>query len=247
MSAPGSLQKLAFGDLGSELWGAALVHPARTFVCLGAEGAVVSVEARLERTSPGEEWRVAGDGTELVVAPVAEPAKLGGASIEGFDQLCRVSGRFLLGDRPYELSSLGCRGVRAGSSDVAQYESLREVAAWFEPGEGLVVSAFRPRKSKGQDADVVLAAVLGPESPPPVEDPRLSTTYTAAGWPARAGLELWLTGEEEDRPQLRRAAGEAAGRRLEATWGEFTVRAELFRWTSRGGSGAGVYLLASSR
>jgi hypothetical protein len=109
------------------------------------------------------------------------------------------------------------------------------------------VTAFRPRKAKAHDGDLLAAAVIAPDGSPPVEDPRLSTTYAGDGWPARAGLELWLAGEEPDQQYPRRASGEALGVRARGLAGDLELQAEPFRWHSRGREGAGMYLLARRR
>jgi hypothetical protein len=85
--------------------------------------------------------------------------------------------------------------------------------------------------------------VFDSDAPHAINDPRLSTTYTAAGRPLRAGVELWL-GDDEDQQYSRRALGEAAGPGATGRAGRFEVRAQPFRWQSRGRDGAGVYLLA---
>jgi len=110
---------------------------------------------------------------------------------------------------------------------------------------------LRPRKSRGHEADLVAAAVLEPESAPRVTDPRLSTTYDAAGLPARVGLELWFETddtdeepeEETERQFPRRAAGEAVGPGIDWEVAGFKLHAALLRWHSRGSDGTGVYLL----
>ena len=89
--------------------------------------------------------------------------------------------------------------------------------------------------------------MITPEGSPPVEDPRLSTTYGDDGWPARAGLELWLAGSDSDERYPHRASGEATGARAQALAGDLEVRAEPFRWHSRGREGAGMYFLARRR
>jgi hypothetical protein len=253
MSEAGELQTVAFGDLGTGIWGALLAAAGQPpLLCLGAVGtggaggATTSLEPRLDGGSAESEWLVGGEGVELVIAPAGEPVSSGTpeSPLQGFDQLCRVRGSLVLDGAGHEISVLGCRGQRSG---MGGYESLRAVSAWFEPEDGLAVAAFRPRRSKGQEADLISAAVLDSESSRPVEDPRLSTTYTEAGWPARASLELWLASEDEETSALRRATGVAAGSRLQADWGERQVRAELFRWGSRGRDGAGVYVLATTR
>ena len=104
--------------------------------------------------------------------------------------------------------------------------------------------ALRPRKTRGHSRDAITAVVLDPEHPAPVTDPRLSTTYTASGVPARAGLELWIATDEEEEHHLLRAAGEATGAGARAIEHGLELWAGPFRWHSRGQDGAGVYLMA---
>jgi len=106
--------------------------------------------------------------------------------------------------------------------------------------------ALRPRKARGQDADVVSAVALEPEGPLAIEDPRLSTTYAGDGRPLRVGLELWLSAGDDDDEELypRRAGGETLGVAATGRLGRFDVLAQFVRWDSRYGDGAGVYLLA---
>jgi hypothetical protein len=118
---------------------------------------------------------------------------------------------------------------------------VRELAAWFGPSEAIAVIALRPRKHKGQEQDRIQAAVVDPEAAVLIVDPRLSTTFTAAGRASRVGLELWS--EDEEQPPLR-VAGEALARgaRLSAPGWELTV--DWLACHRRGRDGAGVYLLA---
>jgi hypothetical protein len=164
--------------------------------------------------------------------------------LAGWEQLCRVSGRF-------GANEVDCLGVRSAWSDdleLSRFESIRAVSVWFDPDEAFALTAFRPRKAKAHDGDLLAAAVIAPERSAAVEDPRLSTTYAADGWPLRAGLELWLASETDSEQQYpRRASGEAAGPRAEALAGELELQAEPFQWHSRGRVGAGMYLLARRR
>jgi hypothetical protein len=255
-----ALRRFAFGDLDEGTWGTAWLPSVQGagIVALGAAGESRSLAAELEGTSDSAEWHLEAEGASLIVSPEGEAVgtpQEGG--IEGFDQLCRVRGRIRLGGSEQSAEALGCRGLRAGSIDGDQFESIREVSAWFEPDQGMVLTALRPRGSRGHDADVVTAAILG-ERAATVGDPRLSTTYTAQGRPARAGLELWLSADEEaqeqeaatgeappeDRRYPRRASGQAVGARVELGAEGLQAQAELFRWHSQGLEGAGVYLLA---
>jgi hypothetical protein len=240
------MRALAFGDLAASVWGAAWLPGAgeRGFACLGAPEAVAIPSAQLAGDDDGD-WRLLGDGTELLVSPAGEPVGVvtgSGGALAGFEQLCRVTGRSALDGLAREVDCLGRRGVRAGETDLEVLESVRDVSAWFEPADGLAVVALRPRAARAHDADVVTAAVLDPETGGPVADPRLSTTYDRAGRPIRAGFELWLGRAEEEFP--RRAAGKAVGPHASHLDQGLDMHASLFRWHSRGREGAGVYILA---
>ena len=242
-----ALRTVAFGDSDVATWGVVVAAGGRPVALIaGADGSIATLDATLE--AAGDDWRIAADGVELVVAPVAEPVQsLGSEAAQGgFDQLCRVEGRFTVDGAERAVASLGLRSVRDAGLETDGFEAMRQVLAWFEPADGLALTAFRPRGAKGQDADVISATVLNSEGSAPVEDPRLSTAYAPDGWVARAGLELWLGGDD-DQQILRRAAGEAAGARGAVTAGDLELRAEPFRWHSGGRDGAGVYLLASRR
>jgi hypothetical protein len=218
------MRTLAFGDADSQVWGVVWDGVA----CLGAGDLV----QRRDAVPEGEdEWRL----LQLTASPVADPVE----HSDGFDQLCRVSGEFELDGNTHTVDSLG---RRAEHRALEAQHSIREVSAWFEPDGGIALRSLRPRDARGQDVDAVTAAVLDAEAPGPVADPRLSTTYSADGDPLRAGLELWLTDGENEFPL--RAAGEALGPSGELSPG---VRAQLFRWHSRGREGAGVYVLARGR
>jgi hypothetical protein len=236
------LRTLAFGDLEAGVWGIMLAGE-RSFMAIGASAEPQSVPRfTVEGTGDGEDWRISGGGVELFVSGAGEPAR--GAAPDRFDQLCRVRGRLVLDrdEHEHELDSLGVRGSR-DEGQLNQSDSVREVWAWFEPDEGVAVLALRPPKAAGHGTDAVTAAVLDPEGPITVAEPRLSTTYTAGEFPSRMGLELWI-GEHESEQYPRRFAGEAVGPRIAAPHDGFAISAALLRCHSRGLDGAGVYLLA---
>jgi hypothetical protein len=242
-----SLRTLAFGD--GSVWGASWssdsTGAALTALGAGTDANVVS-DARLPDSGAADEWRVEHDGVALLASPVGELVDVQAAQdgLAGWEQLCRVSGRF-------GANEVDCLGVRSAWSDdleLSRFESIRAVSVWFDPDEAFALTAFRPRKAKAHDGDLLAAAVIAPERSAAVEDPRLSTTYAADGWPLRAGLELWLASETDSEQQYpRRASGEAAGPRAEALAGELELQAEPFQWHSRGRVGAGMYLLARRR
>jgi hypothetical protein len=253
MSAPPALRTLAFGDLEGTVWGAGWFSDAAdgALVILGAgetPPAVVAGQPPAEPDLDGD-WRLDG-ANPLVVAAAAEAVALQVPQdhLEGYSQLCRVTGRLGLGAGDREVDCLGVRTWFPGPVDMERYESIRAVSTWFEPDEAIALTAFRPRKAKSHDGDLIAAAVIGPESSTAVEDPRLSTTYEAEGWPLRAGLELWLPSPEDSEQQFpRRASGEVAGTRAHAQIATLELRVEPFHWHSRGRDGAGMYILARRR
>jgi hypothetical protein len=138
----------------------------------------------------------------------------------------------------------GERSRRLGTLDGKRFQSLRAVSAWFGDEVGLAVLAARPRRARGHDSELLAGTMFEAGVPVPVTEPRLSTTYTADGVPARVGLELWF-GEEEGEQYARRAAGEAIGRA--AGCEDPSLRSEVVRWRMRGREGIGVYDLLRAR
>lgn len=238
------MRSLAFGDLATGVWGAAWAagDGASPFVCLGALDAVSVPSARIEGAGSDAEWRLVSEGASLAISPLADAVTVLGADEEplGFEQLCRVEGRFAVNGAEYDARCLARRGERSDSVD--GLDSVRDVCALFEPADGLAVVSLRPRKGRGHDRDAVSAAVLDAEASAPVADPRFSTTYGAGGRPIRSSFELWVGEAENEYP--RRAAGEALGPYASGVDGGLEVQASLFRWGSRGRDGAGVYILA---
>ncbi|MBV9803539.1 MAG: hypothetical protein JO130_10130 [Solirubrobacterales bacterium] len=249
-----ALRTLAFGD--GSVWGASWSS--------GSAGAAVTVVGAGPQTTilpdvhlpdgdaaAADEWRLEGEDLAVLVSPAGELVDVQAADdgVAGSDQLCRVTGRFAA----HDVDCLGLRSWWSDSLDLARFESVRSAAVWFDPAEGFALTAFRPRKAKAHKDDVTAAAVITADVSAPVEDPRLSTTYGADGWPTRAGLELWLAAvgeadaKEEPQQYSRRASGEAIGARAQAAAGELELRAQPFRWHSRGKQGAGMYLLAHRR
>jgi hypothetical protein len=244
-----ALRTLAFGD--DSAWGA-VWSPGSAGAAFTALGSGTEVTAMPDLGLPdsaagaGDEWRLDAEGVALVAAPVGELVDVHAAEdgLAVSEQLCRVTGTF-------GREAVDCLGVRSswsGELDLGRFESIRAVSVWFDPDEAFALTAFRPRKAKAHDGDLLAAAVIAADRSAAVEDPRLSTTYGADGWPARAGIELWLASETDSEQQYpRRASGEATGPRAQGTGGELELQAEPFRWHSRGRAGTGMYLLARRR
>lgn len=245
-----TVRALGFGD--AEAWGVTWVPGEDTTISLAAAAgpAVGVVGGELHGAGEGGPWRIEANGTSLVFArsgPAGGDATPDG-SLSSLDELCTVSGTMTLDGGAREVNSMGWRTTLKGNFDLDRIDSFRQTSAWFEPTHGFSLVAFRPRKARGHDADLVAAAVLEPETTARVGDPRLSTTYNAAGLPTRVGLELWLEesgddDDETDRHYPRRAAGEVAGDGIEWELAGFNLHAAPLRWHSRGIDGEGVYLL----
>jgi hypothetical protein len=234
-----ALTIVAFGDLDAGLWGVVWGTQATAFA-LRAADTELGGPATIEAT--GDVWSISADDLRLTVSPVGEVVV--NETLGGFDQLCRVTGTV---GTDVSVEGLGRRGSR-NQVELDAVQSIRDVSCWFAPDRGLALTAVRPRKTRGHDQDLLAAAILDLEAEHPVAEPRLSTTYALDGRPARAGLELWLQGDEESEQQYpTRAAGELAGEGVRSTADGLEVLAEPFRWHSRGADGTGVYLLMRPR
>ncbi len=241
-SPPPTLLTFAFAMPEQELWGIGwfpqLAGPGLLVLAAGSE--VAGLVAELDHDQ--DTWQVHAQNAELSVAPGGDPVALATATEpSGYTQLATVAGTATVASRALEVEGGGRRSGHASVGKLSGYDSIREVSGWFDGGEAISLIALRPRKSKGHEQDVVAAAVIEPEEPPAITDPRLSTTYDAAGRPARVNLELWT--EDPEQPP-RRMAGEATEREARATGAGWELRAELLRCHSRGQDGSGVYLLA---
>jgi hypothetical protein len=248
-----SFRALAFGDLETGVWGAALLSPA------GA-AATFADTFELDAGGAGKEWLLAGAGIELRLTPSSEAAPFAPAvGFDGFAQLCEVRGALR---REGAEEDVACSGIISELLvPVLEFDSVRGATGWFGPQLAFAALALRPQGARGHDADVVACAFLEDGAPLELDEPRLSTTYTDSGAPLRAGLELWPVEDERENQDgegeagdedpeepapyyPRRVAGESArdGSRLEISGA--TIRADLFRWRTRGREGAGVYALA---
>jgi hypothetical protein len=187
----------------------------------------------------------------LLFSPAGPVARAGDSDgrVETRDQLCEVTGRLEI-EHPAEVRCGGWHTQFDAALDPSGLDSFRYLAGWLTPEAGFALSALRPSKARGHSADILSAAVRDDPPAPPVVDPRLSTTYSDAGLPSRAGLELWLSQEDQEGPDDEdsahypwRAAGEAAGPGLEWSQDRFKLHAVPMRWHSHGREGSGVYAL----
>jgi hypothetical protein len=254
-NAPGSASGLALLFHGTE---AVAVAAAREEGNAADDWRRVTVGAvTLETITPGESWRALLDteeggfeleldrcGPAVELAPeTAEVARATG--LEGYDHACTVRGSVRVGPRRFDVECLGQRGRQWGVADWKHNELGRTVSAWFEPGRAVMLVTVRPAGEGGHASEAITANLLEPEGGPEMDepgviavaDPRLSTTYDAAGRQRRAGLELWR--DEED-GFARRLAGEAVcGTSIEL--GRLRLDAAFFRWRMEGRTGSGRY------
>jgi hypothetical protein len=250
-NAPAALRTFAFGDLDSGIWGVAAAWKSNSVASFADP---VHVAADDE-----DESILSGEGVELRFVPTGETAPFNPATagVDGSMQLCRVEGALHLGGADHEVACFGARATI--SLPAVGAGSARALAAWLGPEDGFALVALRPSRAKGHDSDSLACALFEEGAALTVEEPRLSTTYTNAGIPSRASLELWLAGSgerdddasDEDDPDERthyprRAAGERAGDGSDLHMVGVAARAELFRWHARGREGAGVYVLVTA-
>jgi hypothetical protein len=213
--------------------------------------AVAGVRART--VEPLAAWRVEFDGDDagfaLEFSAVSPPLEFRGedveaaqaSGVEGYEQLCRVEGEATVGSSPREVHCLGQRGHGWGPAPWDRIALARTVSAWLDGPRGLALSAVRPAGAEAHGEEAVTAFLIEPADDGPaaarVAEPRLSTTYDSGGRQRRAGLELWMS-EDDDLP--RRMAGEVVcGTSLEL--GRLRLDCAFFRWSMEGLAGAGRY------
>ncbi len=221
----------------------------------GDWGAIDAAGVRTTTRVPLESWDVTfvGDdgatGFELrfeALSPAGElpadaPAVLAGG-LQGYEQLCRVSGMARVAGEELAVSCLGQRGHAWGAPDWSRMALARTVSAWLEADVGLTLTAIRPRRARAH-ADEALAASLftaldddGTVAALSVPEVRLSTTSDADGRQRRATVELFL--DEEDAGH--RMGGEVlCGTSLEL--GRLRLDCAFFVWRMEGLTGVGRY------
>ncbi len=244
LTAP-PLQTVVFADLEAGLWGVAWGSPAGSLGLgqLQTGSAATGTGVSFDGAAGEDDWGLTGDVGELTISPLTDAVS--STPHGGFDQLCEVQGRLSTGAEQ-ELRAIGVRTVRS-AIDPTKVQSLRDACVWFAPDDGLALTALRPSGARGHDHDLVLGSVFEPDRVTSVADPRLSTTYSADGAPARASLELWISSDDDASEYPRRAAGETVGARITLRADGFDLSAHAMRWHSRGRDGIGAYVLAQPR
>ena len=186
--------------------------------------------------APLERWSVSWEGRfELEFTAASAPAETSGGGMEGYVQLCTVTGTV----DGVRFEGLGERRHEWGVADWKELELVRTVSVWLgDEDGGVALSSLRPAGARGHDEEQVSAALVERDGDPvAVGDPRLSTTYDGDGHQRRAGLELWV-GDED--PYPRRLAGEViCGSSLDL--GALRLELAFMRWHGEGAEGVGRY------
>jgi len=214
-------------------------------VAVAGADAANAVSASVEE--PLRRWTARGAGElafELEFTATTPSAELGGrdkvakaGGLQGYEQVCRVSGTVRVEGRSRSVDGLGQRGHAWGNPDWDKIALTRTVGAWFDDGSGVVLGTVRPDGVSVHADEAIWAAALDAELARIVEDPRLSTTTDEAGRQIRAGLELWV-GKDDDYPF--RGVGEVVtGSTLEL--GALRLDVACFRWHVEGRTGTGHY------
>jgi len=197
-------------------------------------------------------------GIELAFAALSEPSWLDASTdvgqaggMEGYEQLCRVTGTATIARRAVPIDCLGQRGHSWGAPDWDKISRARTVNAWVDDELALSLTAIAPagRKASNHDSEALAGALFvspprDEEEPDPrsrlvaldIAEPRLSTTFDADGHQLRAGFELVLD------PDLspRRGAGEVrCGTSLDL--GRLRLDCAFFTWRMEGREGVGRY------
>jgi hypothetical protein len=209
---------------------------------VGVAGLGTSVE------EPLQAWRVSyeGDGagfdlrfearsSPAVLAADSDLARTGG--MEGYEQLCSVTGTVRRGGREQQVRCLGQRGHIWGAPDWKRLGLARTLSAWLGADRAVLLGAARPARARGHGEEAVAGWLVDVGDPQPINEPRLSTTYDGDLRQQRAGLELWM---EEESEFPRRVSGEVlCGTTLEL--GDVRLETAFFGWRMEGREGVGRY------
>jgi hypothetical protein len=175
------------------------------------------------------------------MTPSGAAARAGG--MQGYEQLCRVTGTVTVDGEERLIDCLGQRGHSWGAPDWERIELARTVSAWIDEDLAVSITAIRPAGEADHAAEALAAFLLqaGPEDDLAgvieVADPRLSTEYDSDRRQRRAGLELYVS--EDDAHPLRAAGDVACGTSLDL--GRLQLDAAFFKWRMEGRTGVGRY------
>lgn len=256
----------AGGADGPQASGLAVVFSGREPVAVRAAGGLAVAEptfeavdaagVRAQTVVPLQEWAVQFDSEDGAVAldlrfaALSDPGEIAADSpvasaggMQGYEQLCRVTGTARVRGGTRTVDCLGQRGHSWGAPDWDRLTVARSVSAWMGDDLGVCATAVRPKKASSHADEALAAAIFvrAPDAEGPAtvilpEEARLSTTYDAEGRQRRAGLELY---ETEDAYPHRGAGDVLCGTSLDL--GRLRLDCAFFRWRLDGRDGVGRY------
>jgi hypothetical protein len=209
--------------------------------------------ARLETAEPLRRWIAAfahdEAGFELEATATSEPIDLTEpptaavareAGVSRYEQLCEIRGEARTNGRRLELSGIGRRVHQWGTPGPPPGGLARSLYA-VASEEAVTLTSVRPEGGTAHGDELVAAHLTEKDSSPaPFEEARLSTLYDRTGAIRKAGLELYMPGDEL--PQ--RASGEARAATVLET-GTSRLAVSFFGWSVRGEPGQGSYQMVS--
>ena len=207
-----------------------------------------SVRATIE--APLERWTAALSAPEarvdVAIEAASTPVELGDvpdvelsatAGVEGYEQICTIRGEADIAGKRLPVSCPGRRRHLWGAYDWSHLARWRSLYAAAEAGASISVAAVQPAGSKGHGDELRAGHLVPPDGVAmPFEEVRLSTVYGSEGLQDKAGLELYMNGDEYPR----RVAGAAVCGTTTAL-GDERLRLAFFRWTIDGRSAVGGY------
>jgi hypothetical protein len=168
----------------------------------------------------GERARIAFESDAIGFA--IDTTRLGGVAFESGSAFsdasgltyeawaARVDGAWHAGGSSGRVDAFGGVLRSSGAIDWTAVELIRSLTAVLEDGSLLALASARAVGASGHGEEAASAVFLDSAgSLTRFEEPLLSTEYDTAGWPRRAGLELW--GADDDAPALRGAGTLIAG------------------------------------
>jgi hypothetical protein len=188
-----------------------------------------------ERDGAGFDLRFEARSAPAVLTADSDLARTGG--MEGYEQLCSVTGSVRLAGRDVQVRCLGERGHVWGAPDWKRLGLARTLSAWMGADRAVMLSAARTARARGHGEEAVAGWLVDAGDPQPIKEPRLSTTYDAELRQQRVGLELWMDEESE---YARRASGEVlCGTTIDL--GDVRLDTAFFGWRMEGREGVGRY------
>jgi hypothetical protein len=206
---------------------------------------------RMRTETPLERWSLdllVGDASLRLDATavsrptaLANPALADAAGIDQYEQLCSCTGSLEHLGKSREIRAVGRRVHCWGEFAWDRVRRWRTLYAASAEGRAVSVSTALP-PGDGHGDELRTATLLGDDDPQQFDDVRVSTVFGADGLPAKAGLELWPSGEDVPR----RLSGEAVcGASITRDGHELSL--SFFRWSMEGVPAFGCYELVERR